>query len=78
MAPASCDAAKVREFMRRLGESATGPGRDVQAMFRRGLVLPAELEALFAAIGPDIVRYPAVDAPSLGRKVRAAMDVPAP
>ena len=55
--------------------------RDVQAMFRRGLVLPAELEALFAAIGPDIVRYPAVDAPSLGRKVRAAMaamDVPAP
>ena len=48
-------------------------GHDVQAMFRRGLILPARLRALFAAIEVDILRYPAVDAPSLRRRLGAVL-----
>lgn len=46
--------------------------RDVQAMLRRGLIQPATLRALFAAVAADLVRYPAIDADSLRRRVDAA------
>lgn len=34
---------------------------DVQEMFRRGLIKPAQLEQLFEAIVPQLYRYPAID-----------------
>lgn len=38
--------------------------RDVQAMVRDGLVQKDQLRELFTAIEPQLVRYPAIDAPS--------------
>lgn len=45
---------------------------DVAQMIRRGLVEPARLLELFAAIEPDLVRYPAIHAPSFRKAVEAA------
>jgi hypothetical protein len=42
---------------------------DVRAMIQRGLVTPAELRRLFAAIEPELIRYPAVDADVFRRKL---------
>lgn len=38
-------------------------------MFRRGLVQPSELQRLFEAIVPQLVRYPPVDAQLFEHKV---------
>ena len=37
---------------------------DAQEMLRRGLIECGELLRLFAAIEPDLYRYPALDPPS--------------
>ena len=42
---------------------------DVQEMIRRGLVDPATLREAFAAIEPELYRYPAIDPPSFRRAV---------
>jgi hypothetical protein len=47
---------------------------DVQEMLAADLVKPAKLRELFAAIEPDLYRYPAVDAASF----RRALDAVAP
>lgn len=47
--------------------------KDVAMMFERKLVSPDELLRLFAAIEPDLYRYPAIDPKSLRRKVEAAI-----
>jgi len=44
---------------------------DVEAMLERGLVLPARLRELHAAIEPELYRFPAVDPPTL----RVALEV---
>lgn len=44
---------------------------DVAAMLRSGLVEPQRLLALFEAIEPELYRYPAVDAATFRRAVRA-------
>lgn len=44
---------------------------DVRRMLADGLVVPARLLALFAEVEPQLPRYPAVDAASLGTRVRA-------
>lgn len=49
---------------------------DVAAMVARGLVDPARARALFAAIEPDLYRFPAVDAASFRRAVGAAFPGP--
>jgi uncharacterized nucleotidyltransferase DUF6036 len=46
---------------------------DVRTMFERGLIEPDELLRLFAAIEPELYRYPAVDPKSLRRKIEAAL-----
>jgi hypothetical protein len=43
---------------------------DAQEMLRRGLIERGELQRLFAAIEPDLFRYPAIDPPSF----RAAVE----
>lgn len=43
--------------------------QDVRAMLQRGLVQPARLMELFAAIEPSLYRYPAIDPPSFRRAV---------
>jgi len=48
--------------------------KDVAMMFERKLVFPDELLRLFAAIDPELYRYPAIDPKSLRRKVRAAIE----
>jgi Nucleotidyltransferase of unknown function (DUF6036) len=45
--------------------------KDVETMFARGLIRADELLRLFAAIEPELYRYPAVDPKSLRRKVEA-------
>jgi hypothetical protein len=47
--------------------------QDVREMLSRGLVTPAALRAAFAAIAPDLYRYPAVDPASFGRAVDEAL-----
>jgi hypothetical protein len=47
---------------------------DVRTMLATGLVEPAELRRLFAAIAPELYRYPAVDPPSFERALAAALD----
>jgi uncharacterized nucleotidyltransferase DUF6036 len=42
---------------------------DVQEMMRRGLVDPASLRETFAAIEPELYRYPAIDPPSFRQAV---------
>jgi uncharacterized nucleotidyltransferase DUF6036 len=42
---------------------------DVQEMMRRGLVDPASLRETFAAIEPELYRYPAIDPPSFRKAV---------
>ena len=46
--------------------------RDVEAMYRARLIDPTRLPALFTAIAPDLVRYPAIDAASFREKVQKA------
>ena len=43
---------------------------DVQAMRRLGLVDAARIEELFAAIEPELIRYPAIDPDCFRDKVR--------
>jgi hypothetical protein len=45
---------------------------DVQEMLRRGLIDPTRARAYFAAIEPDLYRYPAIDPASFRRAVEAA------
>lgn len=45
---------------------------DGPAMLARGLVDPARARALFAAIEPELYRFPAVDPPSFRRAVDLA------
>ena len=47
---------------------------DVRAMLERGLVEPARLRELFAAIEPMLYRFPAVDPPTF----RAALETGSP
>jgi hypothetical protein len=42
---------------------------DVKQMIQRGLVDPRRLLRFFEAIGPDLLRYPALDPPSFRRAV---------
>lgn len=42
---------------------------DVQEMMRRGLVDPTSLRETFAAIEPELYRYPAIDPPSFRQAV---------
>jgi len=44
---------------------------DVASMVRDGLVEPSTLARHFAAIEPDLIRYPAVDADVLRARVEA-------
>lgn len=46
---------------------------DVETMLRLGLVDPAAIRATFAAIEPDLYRYPSIDPPSFRRAVEAAL-----
>jgi hypothetical protein len=46
---------------------------DVEAMLDRGLVEPARLKELFAAIEPFLHRFPAVDPPTLRSALEAAL-----
>jgi uncharacterized nucleotidyltransferase DUF6036 len=46
---------------------------DVQSMLEDGLVEPARLEELHAAIVPELYRYPAVDPASLARQLEQAL-----
>ena len=46
--------------------------RDVEAMHRLRLIEPGRLTALFDAIEPRLIRYPAVDGPSFRARVRRA------
>jgi hypothetical protein len=46
--------------------------KDVTTMFDRGLIHPDELLRLFAMIEPELYRFPAIDPPTLRRKVEAA------
>jgi hypothetical protein len=47
--------------------------QDVEMMFTSGLVLPGELLRLFEAIEPELYRYPAIDPPTLRRRVEAVV-----
>ncbi len=47
--------------------------RDVQAMHRERLIEPTRLTALFSAIEPTLVRYPAIDAAYFHEKVQKAV-----
>ena len=47
--------------------------KDVATMFERRLVSPEQLLRLFAAIEPELYRYPAIDPKSLRGKVEAAV-----
>jgi hypothetical protein len=40
----------------------------------KGLVEPAELERLFAAIRPQLIRYPAINREDFERRLRAFLD----
>ena len=44
---------------------------DVAAMRTAGLVQPTELRRLFEQIAPELIRYPAVDPPTLRRAVES-------
>jgi hypothetical protein len=46
---------------------------DVAEMLRRGLVVPAKLREMFAAIEPEIYRYPALDAARLRRALEESL-----
>lgn len=45
--------------------------RDVRAMRSAGLIEPERLAQLFRDIEPQLIRYPAIDAPTFARVVRA-------
>jgi hypothetical protein len=49
---------------------------DVRSLLASGLVDPAELRRLHAAIEPGLLRYPAVDPESLRRKLDEALRTP--
>jgi hypothetical protein len=46
--------------------------KDVTTMFERGLITSDELLRLFAAIEPELYRFPAIDPQTLRRKIEAA------
>jgi Nucleotidyltransferase of unknown function (DUF6036) len=47
--------------------------KDVDMMFSRGLVLSDELLRLFESIEPELYRYPAIDPPTLRRRIEAVV-----
>jgi hypothetical protein len=47
--------------------------QDLEAMAARGLIEPPRLRAYFAAIEPELYRYPAIDAPTFRRAVEDAV-----
>ena len=49
---------------------------DVQAMLARGFVTAAGLRRAFQEVQPQMLRYPALDAAALGRRVAALADRP--
>jgi hypothetical protein len=49
---------------------------DVRQMIARDLVAPAALRHAFAAIEPQLYRYPAIDPPSFRRALEAALQQP--
>ncbi len=51
---------------------------DVQEMLKRGLIRPTEALQYFAAIEPQLYRYPAVDPAAFQRAVQATFGDPAP
>jgi hypothetical protein len=46
---------------------------DVQSMFERGLIDPARLQDLYAAIEPELYRYPAIDPFVFRQKLNEAL-----
>lgn len=46
---------------------------DVRAMLQQGLIEPAGLRRLFAAIEPDLYRFPAIDVPSFRGQVEETL-----
>ena len=66
-------------YAQALGKIERGHGQDLQdvaALHRLELIEPDTLLLLFEAIEPDLVRYPALDPPTVRRQVeRAAMDL---
>src|SRR5262249_43845688 len=48
--------------------------KDVAMMFEKGLVVADELLRLYAAIEPQLYRYPAIDPKSLRGKVEATVE----
>ncbi len=46
---------------------------DVREMIERGLVEPSRLRELFAAIAPDLYRYPAIEPKAFGAKLESAL-----
>ena len=48
---------------------------DVQEMFRRGLIEPAELMKLFEAILPQLYRYPAIDPRAFRQAVKKTLEL---
>ncbi|MCC6741538.1 MAG: hypothetical protein IT452_21045 [Planctomycetia bacterium] len=47
--------------------------RDVEEMFRRGMIEPGKLRELFEQIKPELYRYPAVDAAAFERRLQATL-----
>ena len=47
---------------------------DVEQLMIRGLVMPDRLRALFEAIEPGLVRYPAIDPPTFRKAVEAVVE----
>ena len=47
--------------------------RAVAAMYRRGLIEPERIRALFRAIEPELIRYPGIHPPSFRRRVETAL-----
>jgi hypothetical protein len=47
---------------------------DVQAMIDGGLVEPRRILECYEAIEPELYRFPAIDPPSFGARVREALD----
>lgn len=47
---------------------------DVRAMRERGLIEPDQLRELFAAVEPELYRYPAIDPPAFRSRVEGFVD----
>ena len=59
----------VAQALSKIERGHTQDREDVHEMIRRGLVAPAALREAFAAIEPNLYRYPAIDPRSFRRAV---------